>query len=172
MSVTKREYNDQTTRRPIWSYDFTHNCTRHRKAGYASKAEALRAEADARERVNAGHRIRPIKGVTFEELFNEFIADFGKHQSWRNTQREEMRGRGLVQEFGDKYSHRLVPADIERYVTQREKAGKQPTTINREIALLRKTFQFGLHRDRGYVITNPAREVPYRRSEERRVGKE
>jgi integrase len=128
-----------------------------------SKAEALRAEQDARERVNAGHRIRPIKGVTFKELFNEFIADFGKHQSWRNTQREEMRGRGLVRELGDKYSHRLVPADIERYVTQREKAGKQPTTINREIALLRKTFQFGLHRDRGYVITNPAKEVSYRK---------
>jgi integrase len=163
MAVTKREYNDQTTRRPIWGYDFTWNCTRYRKAGYVSRAEALRAEADARERVNAGHRIRPIKGVTFNELFNEFIVDFGKHQSWRNTQREEMRGRGLVRELGDKYSHRLVPADIERYVTQREKAGKQPTTINREIALLRKAFQYGLHRDRGYVITNPAREVPYRK---------
>jgi integrase len=112
--------------------------------------------------VNAGRRIRPIKGVTFKELFEEFIADYGKHQSWRNTQREEMRGRGLVRVFGEKYAHRLVPADIERYVTHREKEGKQPTTINREIALLRKAFEFGLHRDRGYVITNPAREVPYR----------
>ena len=163
MPVSKREYNDEATRRPVWGYDFTHNCTRHRKAGYASKAEALRAERDARERVNAGHRIRPIKGVTFKEMFEEFIADFGKHQSWRNTQREEMRGRGLVRAFGEEYAHRLVPADIERYLTQREKEGKQPTTINREIALLRKTFQFGLDRERGYVITNPAKEVPYRK---------
>src|SRR5579859_2599239 len=163
MSVTKREYNDQTTRRPIWGYDFTWNCTRYRKAGYVSKAEALRAERDAREKVNAGSRIRPVKGVMFKELFEEFIVDFGKHQFWRNTQREEMRGRGLVRVFGEKYAHRLVPADIERYVTQREKEGKKPTTINREIALRRKTFKFGLHGDRGFVITNPAKEVRYRK---------
>jgi integrase len=163
MPVTKREYNDQETRRPVWGYDFTHNCTRYRKAGYASKAEALRAERDARERVNAGQRIRPVKGVTFEQLFEEFIADFGIRQSWRNTQREQMRGRGLVRELGDKYAHRLVPNDINRYVEAREKEGKKPTTINREIALLRKAFQYGLHRDRGYVITNPAKDVPYRK---------
>ena len=161
--VHKREYNNRVTRRPIWGYDFTWNCTRHRKAGYASQAEALRAEQDAREKVNGGHRIRPVKGVTFKELFEEFIAEFRKNQTPRNTQREEMRGRGLILAFGDKYAHRLVPADIERYVNQRVKAGKAPTTINREIALLRKTFQFGLHRDRGYVITNPAKEVPYRK---------
>lgn len=162
MAVSKREYNSRTTRRPIWGYDFMWQCHRYRKAGYASRAEALRAERDAREKVNGGHRIRPVKRVTFKEMFEEFIADFGKTQSPRNKQREEMRGRGLILEFGDKYAHRIVASDIKRYVEARKKAGKQPTTINREISLLRKTFQFGLNPERGYVITNPAKEVPYR----------
>ena len=161
--VSKREYNNRATRRPVWGYDFMWNCTRYRKAGYASQAEAVRAEQDARERVNGGHRIRPVRGVTFRELFEAFIASFGKTQTMRNTQREEMRGRGLILEFGDKYAHRIVGSDIKRYVERRASEGKQPTTINREIALLRKTFHFGLDRERGYVITNPAREIPYRK---------
>ena len=163
MAVSKREYNDHNTRRPVWGYDFMFGCKRYRKAGYASQAEALRAEQDARAKVGGGHRIRPVKGVTFKDLFAEFIADFKKTQTPRNAQREEMRGRGLIQAFGDKYAHRIVAADLKRYVETRAKAGMKPTTINREIALLRKTFQFGLDRERGYVITNPAREVPYRR---------
>ena len=48
MAVSKREYNDHNTRRPVWGYDFMFGCKRYRKAGYASQAEALRAEQDAR----------------------------------------------------------------------------------------------------------------------------
>ncbi len=42
---------------------------------------------------------------------------------------------------------------------RRKRENKKPTTINREIALLRKTFEFGLDRERGYDITNPAKEM-------------
>lgn len=163
MAVTKREYNHRATRRPIWGYDFMWECRRYRKAGFISQAEALRAEQDARERVKDGRRIRPKMFKTFKQVFDEFIKDFGKTQTPRNKQREEMRGRRLLREFGTMYAHRIVATDIKRCVENRAKEGKKPTTINREIALLRKTFQFGLDRERGYVITNPAREVPYRK---------
>ena len=159
MSVSKREYNSQDTRRPVWGYDFAFDHKRYRQAGYRTQAEAERAEEKAREQLGGGKRLRPVKRLRFAELFDLYLAEYRKTKTEKNCRREGYRSKSLIGRFGNQFVDQISVDQIKRYADQRAKDGQKPRGTNLEIVLFRNVYRFAIAS--GYAVDNPAKQVPY-----------
>lgn len=154
MTVRKREYEDKRGQQ-IWDYDFWHNGQRHRKAGFASKAEAQIAETKAKQLVYSGRPV--LRPSTFADLAMPFL----EHRKGRVAQntwlRDERRMPTMIAFFGAKKLYVITSADVNRYVDLRIKAGMSARTINLEVNLLSSMFQYAI--SERYAYENPLKQV-------------
>ena len=94
MSVYKREYLHNGTRKPAWVYSFVCAKVRYRKAGFATKSDAELAEAEAKRKVMLeGKRRRPGPSLTLEQLAKHCfdLRDATKARRTVYTERKRMR---------------------------------------------------------------------------------
>jgi len=156
MAVRKREYNDEYGR-PVWGYDFSYRRERYRNAGYATKEEALIAEAGARQKAMAGQkRIQP---TSLAAIIKEFIELREGIKAPNTTDREKRRARVILKYFPDKILSQITRTDIERHIKTRIKEEKAPRTINLELTFLSSLFKYAI--SHGYAFDNPVKGVEF-----------
>lgn len=97
-----------------------------------------------------------------EKRFTSFTA-MSQHYletyavSKRSYQTDEFRLRKLKEFFKDKELRKIKPSMIREYVAMRLKEGKTESTVNRELALLKKMFSLAI--EDGYLEENPAKKI-------------
>ena len=111
------------------------------KVGEMTKAVARQVEQDLKRNVKLGHW-----GMLQAEIptFNEFIPEVTEHQRNikrnRDCYRPEHSLRLFSKYFGDKKLSEITPSDIDDYKRIRLAEGKQPATVNRELAAVRTLY--------------------------------
>src|SRR5262249_6150393 len=69
--------------------------------------------------------------------------------------------------LGTKALRAITPDDIQKYVRQREQAGKANATINRELAFLKRVFTVAV--EAGLADVNPVKRVKLLRENNQRI---
>ncbi len=156
MAVRTREYNDDYGK-AVWGYDFSFRRERYREAGYATREEALFAEADARKKARSGQK--RIKLSSLETIITEFIDNRNGIKAPNTIDRERRRARVILKYFPDKILSRITNADIEKHIQARLKEGKAPRTINLELTFLSSLFKYAI--SHSYAFDNPVTKVEY-----------
>ena len=102
--------------------------------------------------------------IAFGELADEYAENWSKVEKRETTQyRERTITKNLKACFGQMMISGMVRRDIERYVAKRKGDGVKPTTINRELALLKHILRKAVDWD--YLEINPASGVKHQRVE-------
>ncbi|MGE5445694.1 MAG: tyrosine-type recombinase/integrase, partial [Ignavibacteriales bacterium] len=139
------------------------------KVGEMTKAVAREVELDLKHKAKLG-RWDMIQNIP---TFNEFIADFIEHQKNikrnRDWYRPEHSVRLFAKYFGDKKLSEITPNDIDDYKRLRLGEGKQPSTVNRELAAVRTLFFLAKKRKRffGENAVSEAGLMPVNNQKER-----
>ncbi|MFB3894284.1 MAG: tyrosine-type recombinase/integrase [Phycisphaerae bacterium] len=135
-----------------------------------SKSFGTRKEADTfaetkQSEVRSG-KADPPPDVSLEDFTREH-AELMKGQVSYSTLREHLRAlRYLTQVVGDRPLRRISAQDAEVYLRHRSDDGASASTLNKEIAALRRIFRLAGDR-RGYL---PEGQNPFRKLESRKVS--
>ncbi|MBA7494236.1 Tyrosine recombinase XerC [subsurface metagenome] len=99
------------------------------------------------------------KPITFTELADRYINDYAKlnKRSWKQDMyRIEAHLKPFI---GDINLNEIIPLHIEKYRAERLKIGVKKSTINRELAILKKMFNLAI--DWKFTDHNPANTVKF-----------
>ncbi len=145
-----------SNRNKRWRYDFTKKGVRYTEAGFKTKKEAQRAEAQRKEEI-----LNPVEDqemptdMDFLELVNLRLD----HVKAYNTESHYMdyyyKAKKWVKCWGDLACRDITTSMIEKFVLQRSRVS--PFTANNEIKTLRATFNFGIRRK--LISSNPANDL-------------
>lgn len=127
-----------------------------------TKDDALRAEREARETIDAGLFNTASTITNFANFFDTVFLPWAKDtkKSWRH---DEFRGRYLVEFFGKMKLAKVQPMHIEKYkqfrLTQKSQRGRvfTPASVNRDLQLLSKMMSMAF--DNGIIRQNPCARV-------------
>jgi integrase len=112
-------------------------------SGTANKTEAQKFLRKRMEAVSAGNFLGPrIEKVTVDELYADLLADYrdnGHAVAWA----ESVWDLHLKPFFGGMRASRVGTTQLGGYVEKRKGEGAARSTINRELALLRRAFSIG-----------------------------
>ena len=114
--------------------------------------EELRSTFDSEYRVK-----REIEKLRFSELADMYLENYAKpnKKSWKSDKYRI--GAHLVPFLGDLELQNINPLLIEKYRAERLKIGVKKSTLNRELALIKKMFNLAM--DWNLTTTNPALKV-------------
>jgi len=155
-TFSRRGKNGKVT----WYVDYAYQGKRHRRKVGTSRAVARltanRLELQIERGENLGIHEQPR--VLFRDYASEYL-EFSKasksHKSWI---RDRVSLHSLVPVFGDIYLFAISPRQVEEYRRRRlEKDGRQPATINRELACLRHMFNKAI--EWGKVKESPVKGI-------------
>jgi excisionase family DNA binding protein len=99
---------------------------------------------------------RTAQHSRFTDFADRFIDEYAKSEktSWKT---DVYRLRRVREFFGELKMSAVTEAKVREFREARLRAGRSRLTANREIALLKKMFSWGI--SRGLLATNPAKEV-------------
>src|SRR5262245_8669788 len=120
---------------------------------FAYPTTRLRLCATRLEAVSAGNFLGPrVEQITVNELFDDLLQDYKMHEqfflwperSWNAHLKDYFGGAKLPLEknavYGGMKASRVGTTQIAGYVEKRQSEGASRSTINRELALLRRAF--------------------------------
>ncbi len=136
---------------------------RHLTKKYKTKSEAR--EALSRLAVGIHERKVTSEKVPFNQFADEFLENAKIIK--RNYAGHFYRLVHLKPFFKGKKLAEITKADIHRYITWRLKAGVKHATVNRELATLKRMFNFAIETER--LAVNPMTRFPRLVEEERPV---
>lgn len=96
--------------------------------------------------------------ISFCQLSDLYMENYSKVQkrSWKS---DGCYIKSLKRFFGDKQLSKICQFEVEAYVTARVKDGLKNSSVNRELACLKKMFNKA--KDWGYMQSNPAEKVGF-----------
>ena len=151
-----------------YQVDFRWETRRIRRSGFKTEAEALRWEADAKEKLGKGQPIDDVVSVTSSVWTMDTLLDSVYARHWKGTKNGEEAYRlagHAVDHFGEQRNPKELTADvIDAWVALLKKDGNKNPTINRKLSALGKMLRFAL--SRGIIDKMPHMER-YRESQGR-----
>ncbi len=154
--------------RKHWKYEFNHQQKRYIGRGYATKREAMRAEAQRREEVRQQPSGMATEGTPIDTDFLELCnrrLDHVKHfNSESHFQDVFGHASGWVEEWGGLGAEQVTRDMIERYLLKRSRVSR--IVANKELQYLRALFNFGIKKD--LAQANPTRGLDFMPVEKRR----
>jgi len=155
MGTFKKNRADGTS---LWYYDFMYNRRRFRGIGGTTKTQALRTLEHVRtEVINETYQHSKEMNTKFEDISEEFLTSSRTNK--RSWIRDEQLVKNLSGHFKAKMLNQIKPSDIETYKTKRKSEGVSGSTINREIAALKRIFNIAIKNNRARY--NPVKDVPF-----------
>ncbi|MEP7366186.1 MAG: site-specific integrase [Acidobacteriota bacterium] len=118
----------------------------HNKTIYGNKKDAEAALTDLMKERNAGTIRVGAENRLIGGLLDDLLRDYrlnGKSIEWCEIVVETH----LRHEFGDVPISKFSSSLVNRYIEQRKAKGRANSTINRELALLRRSFSLGAQQD-------------------------
>src|SRR5262245_1507733 len=135
---------------------------------FAYPTTRLRLCATRLEAVSAGNFLGPrVEQITVNELFDDLLQDYKMHEqfflwperSWNAHLKDYFGGAKLPLEknavYGGMKASRVGTTQIAGYVSRRQSEGASKSTINRELALLRRAFSLGFDSEPQKVVRVP-----------------
>jgi integrase len=147
-----------------WRYDLPLNGTRYTKAGFKTKKAAKEAKAKRREELTKPTS-QEMAGtiptdMAFSELVNRRLDHVKVYCSERHYTDHIYHARKWVKEWKDLWCSEITPEMIESYLIRRAKQ-TSGFTANKDLRLLRAVFNYGMHPNRNWVVSNPTRGIPF-----------
>jgi len=114
--------------------------------------------AKVREAFDRQHGIVRPKRLKFIEFADQFLRDYAKNEkkSWKT---DEYRLRKMKVYFGDIEISSITSQQIREYRASRLEVGISPLTANRDLALLKKMFNWA--KEEGYADLNPVEKIKF-----------
>lgn len=99
------------------------------------------------------------KKINFKEFASLYLEEYAKlrKKSWKTD--EYYLQANLIPYFGSRYLSQIDQGLVEKYQMKRVKDGVQVSTVNRELACMRKLFNKAI--DWGYATDNPVAKVEF-----------
>lgn len=155
----------------IWWFAVRLNGMRYRRPvrEATTKTQAIRAETRFKGELLAGRYdlADQSSDITFSVLAKKFLGwSKENRKSWRSDQ---SRIKPLVESFGDKGLREISPIMVERFKSERRqsmrrgKKPRNPATVNRELALLRRVLNLAIQNK--WLRANPVSSVKFLREE-------
>lgn len=141
-----------------WRYDFTMKGIRYTEAGFKTKKEAQRAEAQKREGIqNPAPIVETPTDMGFLELVNERLDYVKAYNSERHYKEYLYMARRWAKEWQSYVCSEITTRMIEQFILRRSKVSHY--VANKEIRYLKATFNFGLKK--GLISFNPATDLSF-----------
>jgi integrase len=141
-----------------WYFDFMHNGVRYRGLGGATRTQAQRVMDKKRNEVLGGaHGLEgKANNPTIEKFAEKYLL---RRQHLRSKQRDEISAKHLTSHFKGKTLLAIKSEDIEDYIVKRKGEGISNSTINRELACLKRMFSLAIKW--GDAKFNPVKDVDF-----------
>jgi integrase len=139
-----------------WRYDFTLQGIRYTEAWFKTKTEAKQAEARKKEEIKNPKPEPPID-TGFLELVNLRLDHVKAYNSQKHYQDYVYHARRWVKRWGNLTCNSVTNEMINIFILERNKVSAY--TANKEIRLLRATFNFG--KKKKYITSNPVDEIEF-----------
>jgi integrase len=156
----------------IWHYDFWYRKKRYKgSTGQVSKTLARRIEADKQEEVRLGKlQCKPLRFFIKDnpEKERDLSTEYMRlHVSQKKSRCFfEERIALLNKHFADQWLLDITAKDVEEFRVKRLAEGVKPSTVNRDLAVLKGMFSKAI--EWGYLFDNPAKRIkPYREDNRR-----
>ncbi|MBM9512006.1 tyrosine-type recombinase/integrase [Desulfogranum marinum] len=147
-----------SNRNKRWRYDFTLKGIRYTEAGFKTKKEAQRAEAQRREIILNPAPIMELPTDTdFFELVNERLDYVKAYNSERHYKEYLYMARRWAKEWQSYACSEITARMVEQFVLERSKVSHY--VANKEIRYLKATFNFGLKK--GLISHNPVADISF-----------
>jgi integrase len=141
-----------------WYYSFMYNGVRYRKLGGSTKTQALLAMEKVRNSVfNEDYGlVEKVKNPRIEDFAKTFLE---RRKHIRSFKRDELSVRILLRYFRGKTMSSISSASIEDYIHYRKASGVSNSTINRELACLKRMYNLAIRWKE--VRINPVTEIDF-----------
>lgn len=152
-----RVYQRRSKRGVVWYCDYRlkGKRIRHKLLAITQEQAIAELQKEIMEAIDdeLGLRKRPI---LFKDFAVEFLSKYSRvfNKSWKTS---EVRMRKLIKFFGSKSLDSITVYDIQSFVARELREGLKKSTVNRELALLKKAFNVGI--EWGYCKENPVRKI-------------
>lgn len=155
MSIYTKKRKDGST---AWYYDFMYKGIRYREVGGATKTQALRTLEKKRSEVlnEEFELVTKIKNPRIEMFANTYLK---RRKHLRSHKRDNLSFRTLLLYFKGKTLMSITPSEIEDYIGKRMEGGVSNSTINRELACLKRMFNLAIKW--GEAKKNPVNDVDF-----------
>lgn len=145
----------------VWMMDFSFNGRRIRKICQGALTEQEAVEALKREYIrllseSSGNQTAKREGITFRKFSEIYLNDYSKVNN-RSHLANVSRMKTLNKFFGSLTLYEITPAHIEKFKSLRLRQGVSKSTIDRELALLKRMFSVAI--DWNYASENPVKKV-------------
>jgi excisionase family DNA binding protein len=146
-----------------WYVDYLTNGRRIREV---VKDAQTRSEATLHLQLRVSEAFRNARGlegskgnVRFADFSETYIKDYAKanKRSWRCD--KSRLNVSLTPTFGAYHLRDITALQIEKYRTKRLESGISKSTVNRELALMKRMFNLAI--DWGYAHENPVRKIRF-----------
>ncbi len=116
---------------------------------------AYRKAREIKENLSIGiYPVAEIKGNKFTNLSEMYLQHIKKNKAGSTQRRDKFIIENFEKVFAGKTLNQISPVDVERYILD---CGKEPSTVNREMAVLKHCFKKGI--EWGFLKENPAEHV-------------
>ena len=141
-----------------WYYSFMYNGVRYRKLGGSTKTQALLTMEKVRNSVfNEDYGlVEKVKNPRIEDFAKTFLE---RRKHIRSYKRDALSVRILLRYFIGKTMHSISSASIEDYIHSRKASGVSNSTINRELACLKRMYNLAIRWKEARI--NPVTEIDF-----------
>jgi integrase len=131
----------------VWWVKYYRNGKPYRESsGSAKEADAFRLLRKRLLEIDQGLFIGPkAEKITVSELADDVLRDYRVNEK-DSLDKAERSAKRIKEFFGYHKAHALAdcPAEIDKFIEERQKQGTANGTINRELALLNRCFSLGI----------------------------
>src|SRR5712692_6546208 len=138
----------------IWWIRYCRNGQLFRESSHSEKeAEAKKLLKKRLGEIALGRFAGPkAEKVTFAELAEDFRTDY-RIKDRDKQEKIQFKLRPLLAAFGNDRVKSVTTDRIKRYIEQRQEAGAAPSTINRELSVLKRAFNLAVQAEK--IVSKP-----------------
>jgi integrase len=137
-----------------WYSEFWYNGERYKKSwGAISKTVAKEKDRQFRTEVKEGKYQLKAKRILFETFAEKYLEYARTNKKPKSAKRNETSRNMLLPYFKGKLIGSIHPFMVEQYKKSRKDKGKEPATINRDVATLKNMLNKAV--EWGYLSSNP-----------------
>ena len=142
-------------RSPLWQISYWNGWHQIRESsGTTDHAEAVKTLQRKLGEIAIG-KSAGAERVRISALLQLVVEDYRLHDRADLQEAEQRVNRLLKPEFGHLRAAAFTTKALNAYIGRRQKEGRQNSTINRELALLRRSFRLGYEHDPQLVFRLP-----------------
>ena len=127
-----------------WYYSFMYNGVRYRKLAGSTKTQALLAMEKVRNSViNENYELAGrISNPKIEDFSDTFLE---RREHLRSSKRDKLSVKILLRYFNGRTLQSITSANIEDYISYRKSTGVSNSTVNRELACLKRMYNLAIN---------------------------